>query len=289
MLESLDSPYIHEANHENFQSLVIENSNIGPVLINFWSKKAGPCLRQYPVLDKVIHHYEGRLLLINIDTQKEFKVTKEYGITSVPTLKLIRNGKVVETMHGYQSEEELLSIFDLYVARDSDKTLVEVIDQYTKGEKEPAYEKLASAIVNDSINPRLPLAMCKLLRHEGRISEALKLIASLPANVRKYKEFDTLQAELYFYNKLDPNVDVELLIQDEADANELALILQFICYMAVQKQYESALKYVVKMMDIDVHYGDDFAKEAMLNIFKLLEEDNSLVSTYRPYLNRYTH
>ena len=69
MVDSIESPYIHAANAENFQPLVIENSKRGPVLVNFWSKKAGPCLRQYPLLDKLVHDYKGRLLLINIDTE----------------------------------------------------------------------------------------------------------------------------------------------------------------------------------------------------------------------------
>ena len=54
MVDSINSPYIHAANADNFQPLVIENSQRGPVLVNFWSKKAGPSLRQYPLLDKLV-------------------------------------------------------------------------------------------------------------------------------------------------------------------------------------------------------------------------------------------
>ena len=68
MIETIESPYIHEAKSENFKALVLENPNHGPALVNFWSKKAGPCLRQYPILDKLIWDYAGRVLLVNIDT-----------------------------------------------------------------------------------------------------------------------------------------------------------------------------------------------------------------------------
>ncbi len=101
MIDSIESPYIHAAGGENFQPLVLENSHKGPVLVNFWSRKAGPCLRQYPLLDRVIHHYAGRVLLVNIDADAEVALTREYGVTSVPTLKLFRRGEVVETRHGY--------------------------------------------------------------------------------------------------------------------------------------------------------------------------------------------
>lgn len=107
MIESIESPFIDAENFENFQSLVIENSNKGPVLVNFWSKKASPCLRQYPILDKLVHKFDGRLLLINVDTESDYKISKQYSIISVPTLKLFRDEKIVETMHGYQPETDL--------------------------------------------------------------------------------------------------------------------------------------------------------------------------------------
>lgn len=192
MIDTIESPYIHAATFDNFKALVLDNSIQGPVLVNFWSAKAGPCLRLYPLLDKLIHHYEGRILLINIDTQIEIKVCKEYGITSVPTLKLFRNSEVVETIFGYQSEKDLMKVLDGYVARESDQALAEVIELYSSNEKIQAYEKLAEAIVDDPVNPRLPLAMCKLLNHEQRIDEAIKLIESLPADTRGYYEITKL-------------------------------------------------------------------------------------------------
>lgn len=140
MLDSIESPFIHAAISENFKALVLDNSGLGLVLVNFWSKKAGPCLRQYPILDKIIHDYAGRLLLINVDTKTEFIYTKEYGIASVPTLKLFRNREVIETLHGYQSEHDLVKMLNQHVARDSDQSLASAIQQYSEGNREKAYE-----------------------------------------------------------------------------------------------------------------------------------------------------
>jgi thioredoxin-like negative regulator of GroEL len=80
MIETVQSTYIQEGTTENFKSLVLENSHSGAVLVNFWSRKAGPSLRQSPVMDKVFHDHGGRLLLVNADTEKEFFYTKEYRI-----------------------------------------------------------------------------------------------------------------------------------------------------------------------------------------------------------------
>ena len=207
MIETLQSSYIEAGSTEDFKSLVLDNSNMGPALVNFWSRNAGPCLRQYPILDKLIYDYGGRLLLVNVDTDKEFVFTKEYGIASVPTLRLFRFGKVVETLYGYQSEADLKKLLDLYVARDSDNILAGAIRCYTDGHTSEAYEMIADAIVADPLNPRLPLAMCKLLNHEARYDEAIKLIDALPENVRKKAEIVQLYAQLGFYADAVGDID----------------------------------------------------------------------------------
>ena len=169
MADSLISPYIHAASATNFNTLVLDNSHKGPVLVNFWAKSAGPCLRQYPLLDEIVHHYDGRVLLINIDTEIEAVITKQYGITSVPTLKLFRNESVAETLYGYQSREDLIKLLEHYVSRDSDITLADAVQVYAEGKPVEAYEMIANLIVEDPVNYRLPLTMCKLLKHEGRL------------------------------------------------------------------------------------------------------------------------
>jgi len=290
MIETIDSPYIHAAIADNFKSLVLDNSSRGPVLVNFWSRKAGPCLRQYPVLDKLIHDYGGRILLVNIDTESEIVLTKEYGITSVPTLKLFRDGQVVETWHGYQSKEDLSRVLDNYVARESDQILPQAIQLYTEGKQSDAYEMIANAIVNDPINPRLPLAMCKLLKHEGRYEEALKVINTLPAEIRKNAEIEQFRDLLSFHMEIDPALDVSALNARLAISPEdMTAKQQLIAQYVIQQQYELALQQLVSIMDTEPGYADNYAQKTMLRVFNLLGTDHPLIARYRPALRRYTH
>ena len=290
MIETVESPYIRAANTENFTALVLDNSQQGPVLVNFWSRKAGPCLRQYPVLDKVIREYKGRMLLVNIDIDHEFVVTREYGITSVPTLKLFREREVVETLHGFQSEKDLKKVLDNYIARDSDAVLATAIKHYVQGDSAAAYQLIADAIVSDPENPRLPLAMCKLLKHEQRYDEAIKLIESLPAAIRQFGEITQLYNLLSFYAEVAPESDVDTLntriklYPDDLDARQ-----QLAALYAIQLQYEEALHQLVEMMDIDQSHQDNFAQKAMLKLFNIIGAGDPLVAKYRGNLRRYRH
>jgi putative thioredoxin len=258
MINTVDSPYIHAANAENFKLMVLDNSKAGPVLVNFWSRKAGPCLRQYPVLDKIIHHYDGRLLLVNIDTENEFIITGEYGITSVPTLKLFRDGRVIKTWHGYQSEDDLRKLLDLYVTRDSDQVLANAIRHYAQGKQSEAYLMITNAIMEDAVNPRLPLALCKLLKHEKRYDEALTLINSLPAGLRGNPEIAQQKAILEFFAEADLTQDIGALVKRVANApDDLRAKQQLAVHCIIQQQYEPALQQLADIMESDPAYNDN--------------------------------
>jgi putative thioredoxin len=290
MTESIDSPYIIEATSNNYRPLVIENSRQGPVLVNFWSKKAGPSLRQYPILDQIVHHYDGRLLLINVDADKEVAVTRENGITSVPTLKLYRHEQVVEIMHGFQSEEDLLKILEQYVARDSDLTLAGAIRLYTEGKKTEAYETIANAIVEDPLNPRLPLTFCKLLKHEKRYEEALALIDALPPHIRNNTEVDQLHDLLTFHREVDKSRSIDdLVYQLQQEPEDLGTMQQLTAQYVVKQQHEDALKQLVKMMDIEPGYKENYVRSTILKVFNILGPDHALVKEFRPSLKRYAH
>ncbi len=290
MIDSIDSPYIIEANSNNFKPLVLENSKQGPVLVNFWSKNAGPSLRQYPILDQIVHYYDGRLLLINVDADKEIAVTSEYGITSVPTLKLFRNKQIMETMHGYQSEEDLLKVLEQYVARDSDLTLAGAIRLYTDGKKTEAYETIANAIVEDPVNPRLPLTFCKLLKHEERYREALALIDALPPDIRNHTEVAQLHDLLTFHMDIDTSRNIDgLVTQLELAPDDLETQQQLTSQYVVEQQHEKALQQLANMMEIDPGYKDNYARSAMLKVFNILGSEHALVREFRPNLKRYTH
>ena len=290
MIDSIDSPYILAADTNNFIQLVLENSRQGPVLVNFWSRKAGPCLRQYPVLDKLVHEYGGRLLLVNIDTDSEVAISREYGIASVPTLKLFRHGEVVESWHGYQGEEDLRKVLDVQVARDSDEVLVRALQEFTEGRAREAYEMIAAAIVDDPVNPRLPLTMCKLLKHEGRIGEALKLLDSLPPDVHSHREIEKFHAQLRFYAETDLSREVDELREEVKESpGDMEARRRLAARLVSVDDYEAALEQLVHIIDTEPAFGDEYARNAMLRVFAIVGVDHELVSRYRSKLMRYTH
>lgn len=94
----------------NFDVEVL-NSNL-PVLVEFGAAWCGPCQRQLPVLEKLAEEYSNKLKVVKLDIDDSPTVTSKYGIRSVPTLVLFKDGVKLEIKVGLTSQailKQLLS------------------------------------------------------------------------------------------------------------------------------------------------------------------------------------
>ena len=90
---------------ENFENDVMK-SNI-PVLIDFWAPWCGPCQMMGPIIEQLAEEYEGKAKVGKVNVDEEGELSQAFGVMSIPTIVLVKDGKVVKQAVGARPKTEV--------------------------------------------------------------------------------------------------------------------------------------------------------------------------------------
>lgn len=94
-----------EVNDSNFQSEVLDAGV--PVLVDFWATWCSPCRMIAPIVEELAGEYEGKVKVAKLDVDTNQGTARQFGVMSIPTLILFKQGKPAERIVGYKAKTEL--------------------------------------------------------------------------------------------------------------------------------------------------------------------------------------
>ena len=285
-----DSQHITDVTNETFDDLVIEHSRRVPVLVDYWADWCAPCQMQMPVLKKLVEDYDGKFVLAKVNADEQHELAKTHGIRSLPTLRVYKNGEMVEEILAAQSEATLRILLDRHIERESDKIRERATTAWQQGRHSEALRLLQDAHVAEPDNHQLTLAYAELKMRQGLLDDAENLIASLPHDVRNEKKASRLSALLEFsiLTRDAPSMtDLESTVASNPD--DLEARYQLAAWYVMENRMESALEAFLQLLQGDRNFRDDAGRKGLLAVFNLLENEGELVNRYRRKLFTLLH
>lgn len=98
-----------EFTQDNFAAGVIEASKAKPVLVDFYASWCGPCQIQAPIVDEISENLADKAIVGKLNTENAMDIARQFGIMSIPTLIVFRNGQPAERFTGVQEKETLVA------------------------------------------------------------------------------------------------------------------------------------------------------------------------------------
>ena len=90
---------------ENFENEVLNSDK--PVLVDFWASWCGPCRMLGPIIEEIANDYEGKVKVGKVNVDEQPNLASKYGIASIPTVIVFKNGKPEKTLVGLRSKNEI--------------------------------------------------------------------------------------------------------------------------------------------------------------------------------------
>ena len=94
-----------EVTDANFDQEVLQSDL--PVLVDFWAPWCGPCKLMAPIIEELAKEFEGKAKVVKLNVDENPQTAQKYGIMSIPTLIIFKNGQIAEQLIGLRPKEEI--------------------------------------------------------------------------------------------------------------------------------------------------------------------------------------
>ncbi|MBD3766444.1 MAG: thioredoxin [Gammaproteobacteria bacterium] len=270
-----NSPFIIEATQENFAEILAMSAQ-KPVLVDFWASWCAPCRQLKPVLEQLAVEYAGAFVLALVNSDEQQALAQQYGIRSLPTIMLFKDGVAVKTEMGAQPATAIRAMLDPYITpSDADNLRMVAKQALAEGQVDVAIDALKQAASITPENYKIHLDLVSIFILQGKLNEALELYNALNDDAKGSKEGKPIGILLSFVEiALAAPVPDELAQQLQANPKNSEALYQLAAYAIIDRQFSDAIEMFLQIMVIDKDWNDGAAKKALIRLFEMLSESH---------------
>ncbi len=291
------SEHIVDIDQNNAQQLLFDESHQRLVMVDFWADWCGPCKSLMPILEKLAEEYDGQFLLARVNADEQQTLAGQFGVRSLPTVMLIKEGQPIDGFAGGQPETAVRELLDKHLPKPWDilfQKAQNILQQETEldGGSEPENQQenqkeneamplLRDAYAQSGNRSDIGLALAKVYLNLKRFSEAETIINSIPM-VDQDAVYEQVRALFELKQEAAKSPEIQALekqLNEEPDNFDVAykLAIQF----SQDNHHREALELLFMILKKDLNFQEGAAKKAMMDMLATLGKGDPLAVEFQ--------
>lgn len=277
------SQFVFDVTQADFEEKVLVASTRVPVLVDFWAPWCAPCRALAPILDKLAEEQQGNLLVAKVNTDDQMQLAALFGIRSLPTVMLIRDGRPVDGFMGAQPESVIRQFLAPHLG-----DLPPPVDEPPADEPDEQLSldevvaMLRERVAAEPDKEELKLELARALMETGAVDEVEAILNHLPANLAEGDVAKTLRAQLAFAHAIHGAPGArELAATVEAEPANLRARHQLGTRFLLAGEHAAALEQFLEIMRRDRKFDDDLGRRTLIQAFALVDDADLVAATRR--------
>ena len=275
------SGHVFNVDQGNFEAEVLQASLTTPVLLDFWATWCEPCKVLGPMLEKLTAEYNGAFRLGKVDVDKHQELAGMFGIRSIPTVMLVKDGQVLDGFAGALPEGQLREFLSRHVQPLEAPAVDDDATDEPQETPEQALNRLQQAIAAEPDKAELKLDLALALMRVGQVAAAAAELHALPVNLATDERAVKLRSQLDLAGALEgaPALD-ELQRRVQVDGNDWPARDLLGVRLLLEGDAVGGLEQFLAILQHARDWQDGQAKKRLLAAFATLH-DAELVGRYR--------
>lgn len=265
----------------NAARYLIEESMQRPVVIDFWADWCEPCKTLMPLLEKLAHEYAGAFLLAKVNADEQQMIAQQFGVRSLPTVMVMKDGQPVDGFAGAQSEKAVRELLEKYLPSPYDAALQEASACLESGNATGAVSILRGVYEESGHRHDIAMVYVQALIEARRLDDAEAILASIKM-ADQDAVYGQLAAQLALAREAARSPElIALEEQLQADPENLDLLEQVAVQYSAAGQYREALDSLLSVLQRDLNHQDGATKKAFLDTIASLGKGDPLAAEYQ--------
>lgn len=266
-------------NLENFQQVVIESSKSKLVLIAFWADQVPESVELKDKLITATANATEQILMATVDCQVEQQIAQQFGLQSLPTAVIIKDGQPLDGVSGPQTDETIQTFLEKYLPKPEDNLLQEAQNALLAEDTNTAYKNAMSAYQLDNTRADIKLVLAQAALAFGKVDEASELLDTITM-VDQNSDYHSVKAKLELAQEAANSPELQTLeAAVDNDPNNAELIQQLATQYNAAGRIEEALNLLFRR--VQQVRDDQKSKDLLLDILKALPDGDPLTSKFR--------